>query len=109
MTKISTSKGDEKKIEYRLADDEVYLLDHYIVALTNQNKTLGLYRPTRKGKKLIHTIEKSKYKLFVYNNRFMGYKLEFSGHSLQVFRDRKPVTQYALKSPKKEGIESLLL
>lgn len=94
-----------KKIEYRLAGDELYLRDHYIVALTDQNRTLGIYRPTRKGKKLIRTIEKSKDKFFVYNTRFMGQKLEFSGRSLLVFKDKKLVTQYDLESPKKQRIE----
>ena len=94
-----------KKIDYRLAGKEVYLRDHYIVALTNQNKTLGIYRPTRKGMKLIRTIEKSKDKLFVYNKRFMGNKLAFSGRSLLIFRNKKLITQYDLETPKKERFE----
>jgi hypothetical protein len=94
-----------KKIEYRLADDHLYLRDHYIVALTDQNRTLGIYRPTRRGKKLIRTIERSKNKLFVYNTRFTGHKLEFSNRSLLVFRNKTLVTQYDLENPKKERIE----
>jgi hypothetical protein len=97
-----------KKLDYHLADNEVSLRNHYIVALTNQNRTLGIYRTTRKGKKPVCTIEKSKDKIFVYNQRFKGSKLEFSGHSLLIFRNKKLVTQYELESPKKERIEFMI-
>ncbi|MPR32954.1 hypothetical protein [Salmonirosea aquatica] len=95
-----------KKIDYRLTGDEIHLRDHYIVALTNQNKTLGIYRPTRKGKKLIRTIERSQDKFFVYNKRFMGNKLELSDNKLLIFRNKKLVTQYEIENPKKERFES---
>jgi len=97
-----------KKMDYRLADNEVHLRDHYIVALTDQNKTLGIYRPTRKGKRLIRTIVKSQDKLFVYNKRFMGHKLEFTDHRILVFKDKRLLTQYELESPKKEHNKYLI-
>lgn len=93
------------KIDYRLADGEVYLRDRYILALTNQNKTLGIYRTTRKGKRLIQTIERSRDKILVYNSDFKGKKLEFTGDGVRVFRDKKLITQYDLESVKKERTE----
>ena len=90
------------KIDYRLADGEVYLRDRYIVALTNQNKTLGIYRSTRKGRRLILTIERSRDKILVYNSDFKGKKLEFTGAGVRVFRDKKIIAHYDLESVKKE-------
>lgn len=66
------------KIDYRLTNGEVYLRERYIVALTNQNKTLGIYRTTRKGRRLILTIERSRDKIMVYNSDLKGKKLEFT-------------------------------
>lgn len=90
------------KIDYRLTDGEVYLRNRYIVALTNQNKTLGIYRPTRKGRRQILTIERGRDKIMVYNSDLKGKKLELSGTGLRVFRDKKLVAQYDLESIKKE-------
>lgn len=95
-----------KKIDYRLVDEEVHLRDRYIVALTNQNKTLGIYRPTSKGKRLIQTIEKSSDKILVYDTRFIGNRIEFSGTGLRIFRAKKLVAQYELEHLKKEKTEA---
>lgn len=95
-----------KKIDYRLVGEEVHLRDRYIVALTNQNKTLGIYRPTSKGKRLIQTIEKSRDKILVYNTRFMGNRLEFSANGLRILRGKKLVAQYELERVKKERTEA---
>lgn len=93
------------KIDYRLTDGEVHLRNHYIIALTNQNRTLGIYRSTRKGRRLIQTIERSRDKIFVYDTDFKGKKLEFSGAGLRIFKDKKLIAQYDLESVKKEWTE----
>ncbi len=93
-----------KKIDFSQQGNEINLQENYLVALSNVDKTMTIYELRRRGRRVpCLTIERSQNKVFVYDQKYRGRKLEFTENTLTIYENKKPVARYELEIPKKAG------
>lgn len=93
-----------RKIAFSQQGHEINLQDNYLVALSNGDKTMTIYELRRRGRRVpCLTIERSQDKVFVYDQKYRGRKLEFNGNALTIYENKKPVARFELELPKKAG------
>lgn len=85
------------KLFYKIIDGQIYLGKYYMISLSNDAKTLEIKTQSRGKSKTIFTMIKSADKLFVFDKRYMGIKIEHSNQSISVYSGSKLFTQYNLK------------
>lgn len=85
------------KLFYKIIDGQIYLGKYYLISLSNDAKTLEIKTQSRGKSKTIFTMIKSADKLFVFDKRYMGIKIEHSNQSISVYSGSKLLTQYNLK------------
>lgn len=91
-----------RKIGFSQQGNEINLQENYLVALSNGDRTITIYALRRRGRRVpCLTIERSQNKVFVYDRKYRGRKLEFSGNALTIYENKKPVARYELEIPKK--------
>ena len=85
------------RVFYEMKDGQIYLGKYYLISLSNDAKTLEIKTQSRGKSKTIFTMIKSADKLFVFDKRYMGLKIEHNNQGIQVYTGSKLITQYNLK------------
>lgn len=100
---------DRSDLDFTQKDNQIDLQSHYSVALTDDNKTMTIYRLSRKGKRTsLYTLIRSRNTLYVFNENFKGQKIVFENGGISVFQNQNLVVMYELAPAIKEVEASML-
>jgi len=87
----------KKRVNYKLIGNEIFLNKNYIVSLTNDNLTLKIIRQGILKNRVLYTIENINDKIFIYNKKYHGLKIERDGSNIRIYRDNKLLVKYEMK------------
>lgn len=85
------------KEDYILTGNEVKLENDYIVSLSDDHLTIRVFVDRRRKDLLLYTIEQSKDKLFIYDKKYCGWKIERAENELKLYGGRVLHSKYVLK------------
>ena len=85
------------RLFYEMKDGQIYLGKDYLISLSNDAKTLEIKTQHLRKHKTILTMVKSADKLYIFDRRYMGQKIEISNQGIKVYAGSKLITQYDLK------------
>ena len=86
-----------KNKNYQLLGDEVLLGKTYLIALTNNKRTVLIMRAGKKRNKILYKVEKSDDALFIYNKKYAGLKIQREDSTILIYKNSKPLVQYDLQ------------
>jgi len=94
-----------KKTEFSLNENEIILNRDLRIRMTPDRKKIQVYKYKRKlyEPMLLLTIERSKDKIFVYNKRNAGLKIEINGKSMEVSNGKKMLNRFELLANKRRN------
>ncbi len=84
------SKKRYKEKEFILKDGEIMLNDQYLIKKEPSQNTIAIYRKNWMNKKysiLLYRIKQDKNKIFIYDTRFFGAKIEKYGNRMSFYRN----------------------
>jgi len=87
----------KKRIGYKLIGNDIFLDKNYIVSLTNDNLTLKILRQGILKNRVLYTIENINDKIFIYNRKFYGLKIERDDSNARIYRNNKLLVKYEMK------------
>ncbi len=87
----------KKRVNYKLIGNEIFLNKNYIVSLTNDNLTLKIIRQGILKNRVLYTIENINDKIFIYNKKYHGLKIERDSSNIRIYRDNKLLVKYEMK------------
>lgn len=89
-TKNFTVGRRKRKIQF-LQDhrNQLKLGRYHLLKYNIEHNRIEIYQRGRKKNTLLYLIKKGKDKLFIYNPRYFGYKIEFDSNQLIIFRNNK--------------------
>lgn len=91
-----------RKENYQINGNDIILKNYYLVSLTNNNMTLEIKKQGKRENRILYTIEKSKDKIFIYNKKYFGKKIEYDENSITIYQDKTQLTKYKLNN--KSGV-----
>ena len=91
-------KIGKRKENYQISGNEIFLNDHYTVHLTNDDSTLVIQRKGKRKNTTLYTIEKSEGKIFIYNEKYFGTKIEIDNSNVWIYRNSTLLCKYELRS-----------
>ena len=101
INKLDTNQyvldNKRKRENYRISDNDIFLENDYIVSLTNDNSTVEICKQGKRKNRILYYIVRSKDKIFIYNKKYFGRKIEYDKNSIIVYRDKTLLTKYELK------------
>ena len=87
----------KKRVDYKLIGNEIFLDNNYIVSLTNNTLTLKIKKQGIIKDRVLYTIENINDKIFIYNNKYHGLKIERDSSNIRIYRDNKLLVIYKMK------------
>jgi hypothetical protein len=87
----------KKRVDYKLIGSEIFLDNNYIVSLTNNNLTLKIKKQGIIKDRVLYTIENINDKIFIYNNKYHGLKIERDSSNIRIYRNKKLLVIYKMK------------
>jgi hypothetical protein len=86
----------KRKNHFRKTGPDVFLDRFYIVSLAADRLSLEIKDPHKKKNNVLYTLVKSNHRVFVYNRRYSGIKLEMNKDSIVLFRNKTLWTKFEL-------------
>jgi len=90
------------KENHRISGGEIFLKKDYIVRLTNNNLTVEISSQGKRKKRVLYKIEQSNDKLFFYNEKFHGLKIEHGDNEMVVYADKRLISKFKLQKQNME-------
>jgi hypothetical protein len=87
----------KRKENYQIIGNNLFLESAFLVSMTNNNETIVIKRQGKRQNKTLFTIERSKDKIFIYNMKYFGRKIEFGKNSFMLYQNKTPLTKFELK------------
>ena len=91
---LNKKRGKEN---YRISGSDIFLKKDYIVRLTNNNLTIEILSQRKRKSRVLYKIEQSSDKLFFYNEKFHGLKIEHVDNEVLVYTDQHLISRFKLK------------
>jgi len=85
-----------RRDNYRLVDNRIYLDKRYIIEQSPDRRTLKVLTRGWVRDRVVYTLEKSRDKLYIYDRKFNGSKIEFTGNGIDIYRDRRFMARWNL-------------
>jgi hypothetical protein len=85
-----------RKDHFRKTGSDVFLNKDYIVSLSRDNLTLEIKNPNKKKNNTLYTIVKSDNRIFVYNKKYSGIKIETNDDTILIYRNSILRTKFEL-------------
>lgn len=86
--------------DFTQKNNQIDLQSHYLVALTDANKTMTIYRLSRRGRRTsLYTLIRSRDALYVFNENLKGQKIVFENGGISVFQNKNLTVKYDLAFP----------
>lgn len=92
-----------RKENFQIKGNGIIIKNDYLVRLTNNNTTLEIKRLGKREDRILYTIEKSKDKIFIFNKKYFGKKIDYDENSITIYQDRTQLTKYKLNN--KSGVD----
>jgi hypothetical protein len=86
----------KRKDHFRKTGSDVFLNNDYAVSLANDNLTLAIKNPHKKRNYVLYTLVKSDNRLFIYNKRYSGIKIEKNKDNILLYRNNTLWTKFEL-------------
>ena len=104
-----TLEVGRREYDFVQKNDQIDLQSHYLVALSDGDKIMTIYRLNRKGRRnSLYTLIRSRDALYVFNGKLRGQKIIFENGGISVFQNKKLVVKYGL-APANKGIETSMM
>ncbi len=105
---FSLERG-RREFNFVQKNDQIELQSHYLVALSDDNKTMTIYRLSRKGRRTsLYTFIRSRDRLYVFNENLIGKKIVFENGGVSVFQNKNLAVKYELAAARKEIEPSMI-
>jgi hypothetical protein len=87
-----------RKLNYQIKGNDIILKNNYLVSLTNNNMTLEIKKQGKRENRILYAIEKSKDKIFIYNKKYFGKKIDYDEDSITIYQNKTQLTKYKLNN-----------
>jgi hypothetical protein len=85
-----------RKDHFRKTGSEIFLNNHYVVSLSTDKLSLEIKNPHKKKNNTLYTVVKSDNRIFVYNKRYSGTKIETNNDTILLYRNSILLTKFEL-------------
>ena len=87
-----------RKENYQIKENAIILKTDYLVSLTNNNTTIEIKKQGKMENRILYSIEKSKNKIFIYNEKYFGKKIYRDENSITIYQNKAQLTKYGLNN-----------